>query len=145
MFVDFYSRAKEWVEESKADAKSGRYLSSWVKTLPARANFVADAIVNLVCSPFNLLRASFGSIKAVYTWGYEAKDLKEGSSACYKNINHALSDMVGVVMTQAGCSLREKDNILILLAFLARAYILGQVDRVYIDDEGHWTYSFPVK
>ena len=111
MKTSFYTNAKEWVNESQRDVKSKNYFSSWMKTLPARLNFLADAIVNISFAPFNLLKAGFGSIKTTYTWGEDTEDLTDGLKGFHGNVNHIISDGAGLVVTKAGCNLRNTENV----------------------------------
>ncbi len=71
MSINFYVSAKKWTAESTIDKKSKNYFKSWAKTIRARVNFLADAIVNLVLIPFNFFLVFFGLPKAIYTWGLE--------------------------------------------------------------------------
>lgn len=135
----FYNNAKDWVNSSQKSLNENKYLLSWVKTAPARVNFLLDLICNFIKAPFNLLYFTFGGIRAGYSWGNETKWLENGANNLYHNANDSISDVVGMIATKKGCDIRDNNNVVVLMgsglligAIGLQYYILSKADILTI-------------
>ncbi len=131
----FYTNAAAAANEAIKAAENKQYLSSWAKTVPARINYLADTVANAAIAPFSLLKACFGALKAIYTWGHEVKDINDALKEFHGNINHSLSSFAGIFFTQAGINLRKTPNIEALLCtagsvamVIFSLYVFSQAD-----------------
>ena len=106
----FYNNAKFWTDQSQRDLDNNKYLSSWVKTMPARLNYLADAVANFVMLNFNILRCGYEMIRMVYTWGKESLNFKNIGKELDSNLNHIVSDLAGIVLVRLGKDLRDRET-----------------------------------
>ncbi len=106
----FYNNAKSWVDQSQKDLDNNKYLSSWAKAVPARLNYLADAITNFVMVFFNSFRLGYEMIRMVYTWGKESRNFKHIGTELENNLNHIVSDVAGIVLINFGKSLRNRET-----------------------------------
>ncbi|NGX48785.1 MAG: hypothetical protein K940chlam5_00377 [Candidatus Anoxychlamydiales bacterium] len=106
----FYNNAKFWTDQSQIDLDNNKYLSSWVKTMPARLNYLADAVANFVMLNFNILRCGYEMIRMVYTWGKESLNFVNIGKELDSNLNHIVSDLAGIVLVRLGKDLRDRET-----------------------------------
>jgi len=106
----FYHNAKSWADQSQIDLDNNKYLSSWVKTIPARLYYLIDAITNFAIAGFNIFRCGYEMIRMVYTWGKEDRNFLSIAGDLQSSLNHIVSDIAGMVLIKLGKDLRDKEN-----------------------------------
>lgn len=115
----FYHNARNWINQSQVDLNNKKYLSSWAKTIPARLNYLADAVANYVLAIFNFLKVCFEGIRLIYTWGKESRNFEMVLKDMNKNVNHVISDLAGIFFINSGKYLRDKENFLMFFAIVS--------------------------
>ena len=106
----FYTNAADYTNFANRVAEDTQHLKSWAITVPARVNYVADAVANAAMAPFNLLKALYGTVIAIVTWGHDTTVLNMALKDFKENVDHFLISSIGVFFTKAGVDLRKNKN-----------------------------------
>jgi len=111
MTTIFLINAHKWCDRSMENALREKFFQSWVNTIPARLNFLADAITNLCSTIFSTIKVIFYSWQSFYTWGLKTQNLKKEINNLYENFNNLLSSSIGIISTSYGKNFRSKNNL----------------------------------
>ncbi len=116
MRTTFYYKAIDWTEQSQVDWDNKKYLSSWANTIPAKLNYLADAVANVALGCFNLFPFSYkfmmfitGKGKAMGP-GVPYLYFLETANAIRCNINHIVCDMFGIAFIKVGKDLHNNSR-----------------------------------
>jgi|GEM_PF-2811405 len=150
MTTCFYNHAQSLVNQSIDDLNQGFFLTSWAKTIPARAAFACDSVVKAVELPFAMLGVFFQTIGLFFTWGQNGDTWQNSVARLDITVNQLLNSAIGaVISTQLGSYLHSEgfpSFECIAIAGLVSAmapYILANLpDQIYITSQGDWIFGW---
>ncbi len=124
----FYNNAKRYTLLSFKAQNNKKYHEAWKLSIPAKLNYLADLIFHICMIPITCLKAFFGSIQAIYSWGDETSFLQKNLQVLHFHVNTALADMIGIFITKAGINLRQNNNV---RDFIATTVLISTVMLVF--------------
>ncbi|NGX62928.1 MAG: hypothetical protein KR126chlam6_00330 [Candidatus Anoxychlamydiales bacterium] len=126
----FFDNAIKYINLSKIAQEKGKYLESWKLSVPAKLNFLVDAIINACMIPITLVKSFCGLVKAGYTWGNETLYFRKSIKVLHEHANRTIASGFGVMFTNRGVLLRTNNNVLdfvsgaFIISFIALSFIL---------------------
>lgn len=122
-----YELAKKYTLISYAQQRDKKYLNAWKTSMPAKVCYLIDLIFHVCMIPITLLKAFFGTIKAIYSWGDDTTFLQKNLEILHFHVNTAMADTIGIFITKAGIKLRDNNNVrdFITISVLVASVCLG--------------------
>jgi len=112
IYLDAAHRA---IRDSAEANQKGEYISAWGKSLSARLNYLADAVVNASAAPLYAIGFLYGLLEAVITWGRETVYLAESLKGIDNSLSRVFFGGLGAVVSPIAASAFEVDSALELL------------------------------
>jgi len=121
----FLNSAHRALRESYEANAKGQYLLAWGKTVPARCNYLADAVLNATAVPMYAATASYGIGETVVTWGRQKACLRESLKGIDNSLSRFFFGSVGAILSPAAARAFEVDSAAEVAATAALVGILG--------------------
>jgi hypothetical protein len=121
----FLNSAHQALRESYEANARGQYLLAWRKTLPARFNYLADAVLNATAVPLYAVSAGYGVGETFLTWGRKTSCLRESLKGIDNSLSRVFFGSVGAVVSPAAARAFEVDSAVEVVATGALVGIVG--------------------
>lgn len=99
--VRFENRTYEWANEAVAKSweewEANNLCASWGYTLPARAGYVADILINLIVFPWAILYVTCGTLVAMGTCDWQGAFFRKTIHYILERTNHICISALGLV------------------------------------------------
>lgn len=101
MNIDFYDKASDYMLKSWQSWENGEIAKSWGYTIPARLAYLCQTIISIVLLPFEIIRITFASMVALFTWNRKAKIFQTALAGIIKTTNRLILSALGSTISPA--------------------------------------------
>lgn len=146
--------AHHLVDQSICELDNNQFLKSWALTVPARAAFACQGVVNAVELPFTMLGVLFRSLQFIYTFGRSSLALQNSLTNLDLTANRLLNSTIGALISpQLGSNfdkqgVRTFEGLLTAITIGAIAYAIiinaPQIgpNMIFVSPDGYWTFGW---
>lgn len=101
MNTDLYDVASNYVVKSWECWENGEISKSWGYTIPARLAYLCETITSVVLLPFAIIRITFATFHALFTWDRKSEVFQGALSGIIKVTNRLILSTVGSIISPA--------------------------------------------
>lgn len=101
MTIDFYGTASHYIVKSWQSWDEGKIAKSWGYTIPARLAYLCQTVISTVLLPFEIIRITFATTVALFTWNWKAQFFQEALAGIIKTTNRLILSALGSTISPA--------------------------------------------